>query len=761
MFTRTLHSRAVAGAIAVAALCCAWLAAAPAQGETFGQIAAWGAPGTDPGDFFRPTLLGVDSSDNSVYVVDLSSDLTQFRLQKFSSGGTALASAAIDRAPDANNKKPLLDGIVVDAALHRVYLLQIRRDADGILAAEQIDVFSTQPDNGGTLVAPSDLPSGTLPVPDRTGADALDEPRGIALDSSTHDLVIPAYDPSGNIVIQRLSSAGVAGARYVDDAATSPFGQANGYSLLGGAAVAPDGTVYASIGSFQQPIFVNTLPAALDGISALLGTGIGPAVAENWKGYGVGSDASVTPAFGGLGAQLALSPDGQTLYWTEQVRQEDNSSGSPGDYTLRGFSLASSSTSVLYGGQQAGDNGHTAGVCEITDLGASIAPGSNGIVYVLDHGDWDADTPSFGARVIEFGPGGSGCPAPIASFTANSSSQDAITVQKGATVHFDASGSALGGGTPSELDWDLDGSGQFATHVTGSPADETLDHAFLQKGDFTVGLKLKLAGGSFGDPPVVTKTVHVVPGTPTASFSALPHAPAAGASVHFDAGGSIDPTGSPAAGPTHTLKTYHWSFGDGAQQDTTTATVDHAFANGSASAVNRTVALTVTSNDDVTSGSVSQQIAVQGQPVVTTPPPTTTTTTPPPPLPPAPGKLSLTGAKLAGTGTAALTLACAASPGPCKGSLTLSAIIAVKPKGKGAKAKAKRVTVGSASFSLAAGQRGKLLSIRLSGAAKALLRSAHKLKLTVSIKTRNSVGATSSASRTVTLVAPKPRRKQR
>src|SRR5262249_40023495 len=147
-------SRIVAILIAFAVtLVTAAALATSASADAFGEIRSWGTIGTeentvgDPASeiqFNRPTLLGVDPTDNTVYVVDLSPDRTEFRLQKFSSTGTVLASVAIPRPFDANNKRALLDGIAVDPALHRIYLLQFRADADGNRAAEQIDVFSTQ-----------------------------------------------------------------------------------------------------------------------------------------------------------------------------------------------------------------------------------------------------------------------------------------------------------------------------------------------------------------------------------------------------------------------------------------------------------------------------------------------------------------------------------------------------------------------------------------------------------------------------------------
>jgi plastocyanin len=716
---------------------------------TLGQITAWGAPGTGAGQFFEPTELGVDPRDNSVYVVDQSGDQSTYRLQKFSSSGSLIASATISRAANADGSPPVLLGVAVDPGLNRVYLLQTRDMADtttGLPAAEQILVFSTQ-ESGTALQAPSDLPSGTLPVPDPTTSNALDTPSGFAVDPTTHDLLVAAYDRAGHVVVQRIGSDGTATTRFVDTPGSTPLSDGGPYASELGLAVGPDGEVYLAQGDTTTTMWVFKLPPSLSSVTAVQEPATGLANTERWHLAG-----GLFPVYGaataaGLGPQLAISPDGSTLYWSEIVAAE--SSFHPGSYLVRGYSLAGDDTSVLYGGG-------TSGTCEITATAASIAPGSDGDVYVLDHGDYYDDPAGYGSRVVEFGPGGSGCPAPTAAFSVSGDSSDEVTVQKGDPVTFDASGSALHGATPTELDWDFDGSGTFADAVTGSPPSMMATHTYLQKGTYTVGLKMTVSG-SLGNPPLLTKTVHVVPGTPTAAFSPSTSTPAAGATVTFDASGSVDPTGSAQAGPTHTLKTYTWSFGDGsAQQQTSTATVQHTFANAGAAAVARTVTLTVQSNDDVDSAPVSHQITVQGTPAVTPPPP-------PPPPPPAPtivppGIAKLMSGKLADASTAGLTIGCAPIPGACAGTLTLTTTVKVKPKH--GKAKSQVLAVGSARFGLAAGEH-RTIRVKLSSKAKALLRSAHKLKLTLKIVTRNSAGATVSSTRTLTLTAPKPKPKKK
>ena len=752
--------------VAVAlALLAAWACHPPTAGaDAFGQLTAWGAPGTGSGQLFRPTELGVDPSDDSVYVADFAADARSYRLQKFDRTGRALASATIPRAEDLSGNRSVLMGIAVDAVSQRLYLLEFRNGADtvsGASAALRILVFSTQP-SGGALVAPAGLPSGELPVPDPVAsADALDRPRSLAVDPSTHDLLVLAYDRAGGLAVQRIAADGRALGRFVDTV-SAPLTDGNGYGDFAGLAVAGDGTIYLSKTGGNGRVRTYSLASSFATVSAVAGVTV-PA-GERWKTSGAGVTEGTEQFAGGLGTQLVLSRDDRALYWSEQI--EPASPTTPGNYIIRGYSLADQKTVTLFGGNQAGvADGHTSGLCEITYLGPTLGAAAAGGLYVLDHGNYDTSSPppSFGAKVIQFGPGGSGCPIPTASFTINGRPDDSVTVTKGATVTFDASGSQLHNATPSELGWDLDGSGAYATVVSGSPADLTTTARYLQTGRLTIGLRMTVDGSSFGNPATVTKTLNVVAGTPTASFRASTATPAAGATVAFDASNSVDPTGSDTAGPTRRLRSYAWSFGDGTSQTTSTPTVDHAFANATAAAIARSVRLTVTSFDGRSAG-VSQTITVgAGSTPPPPPPPARRTIITPPPVVPSPGSATLASAKLRGAG-AELTIGCAATPGACSGTVTLTAVLPAARRGRGRgrarRAAARATAVGSASFSLAAGVRGTVV-VRLSRAARAALARSRRLKLTVQIETRNAAGRTASTSKTATLVLPARRKARR
>ena len=727
----------VAAATAVAATLA--VAVPSAHADAFGQVATWGAPGTADGQFYKATEMGVDPTDNSVYVVDQNTAGDAYRLQKFTATGQVKATLTIPRPLNAGNKRPLLKGVVVDAARNRVYLLQYRAGlytplGANVTEAEKILVLSTD-DTGGTLHAPADLPTGELPVPDPTTTSALVTPTAIDLDPVTHDLVILAQstDSPRRVVVQRISSAGIAGTRFTDTASTLGTG-----SMTFGLAAAADGGAYVRYGNFNDIGSMYRVDSAFSALTRLGWTDLdGPATREGWKN----PSTLAANVNAGLGPQLAFSPDRGTLYWAEEATAY--STAGTGDIIVRGFSVGDTATKVVYGG---GTDS-----CRIKGRAPAIAAGKDGMVFVLDPGNYSANPPTFGQRLIAFGPGGTGCPAPTASFKIGATSDDTVTVQKGATVTFDASGSDLHGATPTELHWDLDGTGTFATVVTGSPAALTTTLVAKKAGTFTIGLKMKVSGSTLGDPPVPpVKTLKVVSPPPTASFTASPSSPKPDQAVTFDASASVDPTGSEDATPSNDLKSYTWEFGDGQTQTTTTPTVTHAFGNGATSPLARTVKLVVTNHDDVDSAAVTRTVNVQGQPVVTqpppdtttdttpVPPPTTDTTTPPPPktVPVDPPKNTFTApkAKVKGTKiTLPLTL-------PGAGRLAVAATIKVKSKTVAYFSTAKTVKGGQGT-----------VTVTPSAKAKAALKKAKGKKTKVAVKITFTPTGGKAFSRTVTV----------
>jgi PKD repeat protein len=590
-----------------------------AKADVFGQIGvAWGAPGSGNGEFFRPALFGVDSGDGSVYAGDVTPDLSHYRIQKLSSTGQFKASVEIPRFSDLpeHNKIVALHGIAVDASLHRLYLVEgckVSVPAGACKAfgstygAKQIIVYSTAP-SGASLVPPGGGPA-TLPLPE--GEEALYNPQSLAVDPSTGDLVILAENAAGHAVVQRISSAGVPGARFVDSADSLKPG--NGGELRATSiAVGPDGKTYTVTGGspagvkFPGKEFTRAwrLPTNLASLEAVPGFAEA-AMDEEWEN-GLLKESSA-PYTGG--PQIAISPDGSTLYWKENVSLSRDDT--PGEVLIRAYSLTGSGeTEVVYGGGKVS--------CAIKTSSAGIATTGDELV-VFDYGP-EVEAPSYGTQVLTFGPGGGGCPSPTVRLTTFDPEEEEpvpgeeITAQKGAPVAFAASESELFGTVLKKLEWEF-GDGVVESSTEGEPPVEEVTHRYLKVGTFKAKLKMTVQGSPVGNPTPAEVTVHVTSPGPTAAFAASTVTPAPGAGVTFDASSSLDPTGSctPDAGcsPTHLLQSYHWNFGDGSSETTTKAAVVHAFANSGAASLGRTVTLVVVSSDGVESAPVNHPITVQ------------------------------------------------------------------------------------------------------------------------------------------------------
>ena len=331
------------------------LAACPAiaAAETSGQIGeAWGTPGEEPGEFFDPGMFGVDSATGDIYVGDITPNLKDYRLQKLSSTGTYEASVDIPRFSNPEETKIVsLHGVAVNPTQHRLYMVEACRVSKPAgecksfgttLGASRLLIYSTNPE-GTHLVPPSEGPS-TLPLPG--GGETLYNPQSIAVDPSSGDVVLLAENGEGHSVIQKVSPTGTLVARFVDtDNILRPD---SGHLSATSIAVGPSGTIYTITGgpSAQGAQFTRAweLPSDLSSVQEVPGFAM-DADEEDWY-TGLLSPSIGTALLGG--PQLAVSPDGSTLYWKESV--ESSTPTEAGDVLVRGYSLTNNKTQVLYGG---------------------------------------------------------------------------------------------------------------------------------------------------------------------------------------------------------------------------------------------------------------------------------------------------------------------------------------------------------------------------------------------------------------------------
>ena len=478
-----------------------------------GQLSSFGSYGTGNGQFKTPGMLGVDSADGTIYTGDLTSDKNNYRIQQLSPTGEFKASVLIPRFAGTNILVGL-HGIAVDPVLDRFYVvesckvstgLQTCKATGSLWGGKQIRIYSTTP-SGSSLVA-----EGTIPLP--AGAEEIYFPHAIAVDPSNHDLVVFGEDSAKNPVVQRFSSAGAAGARFVDSekklrpsGAASPVDVKDATSI----AVAPNGVTYAMTGNTSVAGGTRAwqLPANLSKVEPVPGFAAA-AEAEAWTAPMVNTAEQI---FGG--SQIAVSADGSTLYWKELITASETTEA--GNLLVRGFSLSSKATVSLWGSGTSS--------CKITTTNAGIAAAPGGKLVVFDYGP-PAEPPSYGDKVLTFGPGGSGCPEPKAKFTINgkTEAETPTGINPGDVVTFNAASSELLGGFRRELIWKFgDGTEKVVKYTPGGEGESdkeavtTTTKSYASAGTYTVRLEIKVSGSALGSPDPVERTFTV--GTPVSTF---------------------------------------------------------------------------------------------------------------------------------------------------------------------------------------------------------------------------------------------------
>ncbi len=152
-------------AVAVIAVLTAWASSARAA-DPYGEIARWGATGTDR--IGEAAGFAADPVDDSVYVADVQSrdtdtGVTTFRLRKFTGlDGALLGTATFTSSGPLASAPPAIAGMTVDHAARHVYLTLVAPPSENaFVALQQIKVFSTEVD-GGSLRAPADVADGDL-----------------------------------------------------------------------------------------------------------------------------------------------------------------------------------------------------------------------------------------------------------------------------------------------------------------------------------------------------------------------------------------------------------------------------------------------------------------------------------------------------------------------------------------------------------------------------------------------------------------------
>jgi PKD repeat protein len=784
-------------ALAVVAVAVARPAAARAAEETYGELEHFGSAGIGQGQFkITPgtNAFGVDQTDNDVYVGD-EPKKKEYRVQKFTASGTYLGATPRFLPPNHAG----IEGVAIDPVLKRIYVLVLEqrsvtlgKDSSGA-AAGTLYAFSSEP-SGEELAPASGTAQGVLtgpavlePQSDEPGK-ALLLPSGIAVDPTTHDVIVMGQideatgaSPEDRVALQRVHSDGTLGARYVDT--TNFFGggaEINANSPV----VTPTGEVYAVNHSnelAQVPSDFTSMAAPTTFVQfQTIGDHGEEAVVGLNGATKDGGGLSVAPK-GGIGpSEDAIYAKGEVLIHTGQ---------SAASYTGMLAFDATSGSEIGWTGGQSTQLGESCAINFGGETYASLAAGSEHMIFMFDPGK---PVPLRQPRVIEFGPGGHGCPAAQASEPAATVAGNPFvageTISPGTPVTFS---STMTQANALSVEWNF-GDGQTKTVSEDEYQQTEVTHSFVRGGELTVTETIHT--DDLATPTIVKETkisVSNVSAPPTAVLEGpleltlgaagheqLVYLPGGGFALEgggggngqalatFDGSASFDP--NPPG--SNQIVSYHWAFGDGSSETTKTPTATHAYEQAGTYKVELTVtdALGLTSEASALSVKINPPVpppvveqnhpATQG--LVVTPSPGVASTTKPTPVPVV--ELAARSLRASSSGTVRLVVTCPAGETSCAGAVTLRTLHAVAVGASGGhgrrkKLKAAVITLASGRFMVAGGQQASV-ALHLSASARQLLEREHQLQARAAIVAHDPAGVVHTTQVAVTLSSSKTRR---
>ena len=769
------------------------------------------------------------SEGNSVFVLDEPRKRTGterfYRLQKFTeSSGTYSLSASVEfqekypkvAVGEEGEAEPTVEGLAVDPNAGIVYLLavdlrekKLKVDSGGpgdtdLPVASTLYAFSTKTEAGAKLVPapgtkePNPKEIGVLTGPaelgsqSETAGQALLEPHGITVDPATGEVIVLAHiDESGGkedslssekdyYVLQRIKSTGILGDQYVDK--TYKLKEKN----ILGFTPTPHSPIVVSV-SGTEHVYVG-----FDGLAEIpydFTSSAAPTpllLAENPAGHAIEGGVDSAPD----GGRLTASPEGTIYGANEGVTNEEFGKGEA--YAgLTAFSGADGSLIGWTGGQEPHDENDQ---CVLTPYNfgerfISVAAGSEGKVFALapefllrqteeEEEIWNEEEeeyekivrfeplpgPFFDA-VVEFGPGGTGCPpaeatAPVAKVSGIEVKGEE-SVKPNSEVTFSSN---LKQADALKVVWNFGDGSEETVSEDEYQTTASKPHKYATEGKYTVtetiysddlaaSEQAVYQAGQLKTPTiVVTRKVNVGRQPPKAQFSG-PAAVNVGEAAAFESL-STDPENA-------TPLEYVWNFGDGTPETakSKTPTTTHAYTEAGA----YTVTLTVYDQNKL-KAEITHPITVNSP---ETPPGGGPGPGPGGPGPggpgpggpgpggPAPGggplsyNLSLGATSLTANSSGALPLKveCLGQSSCSGGTVTLRTLSAVSA---GPHKKKAVLTLASGSFTVAGGQ-AVVVMLHLSSKARSLLSHSHVLRASVTVVAHDSQGATHTTQTTVTL----------
>ncbi len=710
--------------------------AAPADGATnYGELSHFGEAGTGKGQFNLveaagdTDAIGVDQTTNDVYVVD-GPTKNEFRVQKFELQSGKWVATAEHKFKPSLPRGSGIEGVAVDPSRKRIYVLALEERNEStkvdpeVVAAGALYAFSTtdlenaEGTTDGVLASPE-----VLQTTSNTAGEALLEPAGITVDPTTGDVIILASedttgeDQSLRTVLQRVSSSGTLGARWIDE--TGFFSAGESEPEVTSPVVTSAGKVYVADGELPSAIG----PAEqIDEIPSNFALDEAPHILNPFESEGLITFPGVPSPLHGSG--LSLGPEGNFYAYAQVLRQEGAGFHEP---AVLDFDPSGSELGWVGGQNQPKEGAHVA--CAISFRGHPvIAAGAGGTVFVYDNNPTSPD-------VVELGPDGSGCPPASLSVPAESVNGEPVSgpVTVGAKVKFASTltqADALG------VEWQFENVASKAVEKLAGPAGELqkpeLTHAFALAGEYEV--REIVSSDDLASREVTAETTITVKALPPSALFSLTSPITAGETAKFNATAS---TGNGAP-----ITSYKWNFGDGsAEVSSEEPLTTHTYT----AAGTYTVTLAV--HNSVGTTEVTHQIEVLAPSSGPGPSPAPGPGPSPGPSP-APAPLTYKAAVVSSSqvsrkGVVTVKVACEGQSS-CSGVVTLASASAVAASRKAI------LALGSASFK-AAGGTVVTVTIHLSARARKYLAKVHTLKSQVTIRASDQAGVSHTTVAILTL----------
>jgi PKD domain len=507
------------------------IAAGAAQAESYGEITRFGKAGTGLGGITQATgAIGVDAADNSIFVVDSPTRNETFRIQEFSKNGAGQYEAVASNTfepKDEGKAEELYDkveGVAVDPASKKVFVLaaeerpfceeeeQIKGKCkhnyeEFTFAASAVYAFNTVPTgteltpvsgtgtNKGLVAGPAAFEPQSESYAIATAGPLLN-PTGIAVDTAgpTHELIITGAvnrgeknyeveeevggkkvkildeEPESTVRLERMSETGkTITERYTEPEVEEEPGEKSPFFHECGCVTSPvvDSTGHVYVGELESGIFEIPTPFSADTVP----------VSKVQTLPGIEFDAYPDRTENGGG--LSIGEEGNVFAFSSVKLQPEGGCGATCQHFPGVTEFSSTFGELGYTGGQSELSG--AGKCVIPLGHPTIAAGKNQDVFVL------SPTPESKPTIIEFGPGGSGCPtAVVAAPTAkveNIPVPEAEAIAEGREVVLE---STMREGVAQKVEWKFgDGAEETVTPDRGSQTPK-VTHKFTKPGTLTI-----------------------------------------------------------------------------------------------------------------------------------------------------------------------------------------------------------------------------------------------------------------------------------